>query len=214
VRRYTADRRPGGNVVAVSAFIFGDHTDRSATMPDFARMRLVWEPRMLSITRIMIGLLFMEHGTAKLLDFPHQPTHQPWMLSSINPGAQGLIELIGGLLFAFGLFTRPVAFILAGDVAVAYFMAHAPRGFFPLLNGGELAIVYCFVFLYFWLAGGGEWSLDRLLEREPATGHISADVPSAEERWVVTRQSPPASRDRTAPGGNLIAPADRNRTVR
>jgi len=69
---------------------------------------------------------------------------------------------VGGLLLALGLFTRPVAFVLAGNMAVAYFMAHAPRGFFPLLNGGELAIVYCFVFLYLWLAGGGEWSLDRL----------------------------------------------------
>jgi putative oxidoreductase len=71
------------------------------------------------------------------------------------------------LLLALGLFTRPVAFILAGNMAVAYFMAHAPRGFFPLLNGGELAIVYCFVFLYFSVAGGGEWSLDRL--RAPAS---------------------------------------------
>jgi putative oxidoreductase len=82
---------------------------------------------------------------------------------TLNTGAQGLIELIGGFLLAIGLFTRPVAFVLAGDVAVAYFMAHAPRGFFPLLNGGELAIVYCFAFLYFWLAGGGNWSLDRVL---------------------------------------------------
>jgi putative oxidoreductase len=109
----------------------------------------------------------LEHGTAKLLDFPHQPNHHPFVLGTLNPGAQGLIELIGGLLFAFGLFTRPIAFLLCGDVAVAYFMAHAPRSFFPLLNGGELAVVYCFTFLYFWLAGGGEWSLDRLLGREP-----------------------------------------------
>ena len=135
-------------------------------MSDFTRLRLIWEPRLLSISRIMIGLLFMEHGTAKVLDFPHQETHKIFDLLTLNPGAQGLIELIGGFLFAVGLFTRPVAFILAGDVAVAYFMAHAPRGFFPLLNGGELAIVYCFAFLYFWLAGGGEWSLDRLLGRE------------------------------------------------
>ena len=137
-------------------------------MPNFTRLRLIWEPRMLSISRIMIGLLFMEHGTAKVLDFPHQETHKVFDLLTLNPGAQGLIELIGGFLFALGLFTRPVAFILAGDVAVAYFMANAPKGFFPLLNGGELAIVYCFAFLYFWLAGGGEWSLDRLFAREPA----------------------------------------------
>src|SRR4029077_2752018 len=87
---------------------------------------------------------------------------------TLNPGIQGSIELIGGLLFALGLFTRPVAFLLAGDVAGASFLAPAPERFFPLLNGGELGIVYCFAFLYFWLAGGGEWSLDRLFAREPA----------------------------------------------
>jgi putative oxidoreductase len=86
---------------------------------------------------------------------------------TLSPGVQGLLELVGGLLLALGLFTRWVAFVLAGDMAVAYFMVHAPRGFFPLLNGGELAIVYCFVFLYFCVADGGEWSLDRL--REPAS---------------------------------------------
>ena len=117
---------------------------------------------MLSILRIMVGLLYMEHGLAKVWDFPHQPNHAPYALFTLNPGLQGLLELVGGLLLALGLFTRCVAFVLAGNMAVAYFMAHAPRGFFPLLNGGELAIVYCFVFLYLWVAGGGEWSLDRL----------------------------------------------------
>jgi len=122
---------------------------------------------MLSILRIMLGLLFMEHGLAKVLGFPLQPSHAPYALLTLNPGLQGMLELVGGLLLALGLFTRTVAFVLAGDMAVAYFMAHAPRGFFPLLNGGELAIVYCFIFLYFWVAGGGEWSLDRL--RAPAS---------------------------------------------
>jgi putative oxidoreductase len=131
-------------------------------MSNFATLRLTWEPRMLSILRIMVGLLVMEHGLAKLLDFPHQPNHVAYTLLTVNPGLQGLLELVGGLLLALGLFTRCVAFVLAGDMAVAYFMVHAPRGFFPLLNGGELAIVYCFLFLYFWVAGGGEWSLDRL----------------------------------------------------
>ena len=131
-------------------------------MPDSATLRLTWEPRMLSILRMMVGLLYMEHGLAKILDFPHQPNHAPYALFNLNPGLQGLLELVGGLLLALGLFTRTVAFILAGNMAVAYFMVHAPRGFFPLLNGGELAIVYCFVFLYFCLAGGGPWSLDRL----------------------------------------------------
>jgi putative oxidoreductase len=134
-----------------------------SSVPDLATLRLTWEPRMLSILRIMVGLLYMEHGLAKILDFPHQPNHAPYALFTLNPGLQGLLELVGGLVLALGLFTRTVAFILAGNMAVAYFMAHAPRGFFPLLNGGELAIVYCFVFLYFWVAGGGEWSLDRLL---------------------------------------------------
>ena len=107
------------------------------------------------------------HGLAKVLGFPLQPNHAPYAPFTLNPGLQGLLELVGGLLLALGLFTRPVAFVLAGNMAVAYFMAHAPRGFFPLLNGGELAIVYCFVFLYLWVAGGGEWSLDRL--RAPAS---------------------------------------------
>ena len=136
-------------------------------MADLATLRLTWKPRMLSILRIMVGLLYMEHGLAKIVGFPLQPNHAPYAPFTLNPGLQGLLELVGGLLLALGLFTRTVAFILAGDMAVAYFMAHAPRGFFPLLNGGELAIVYCFVFLYLWVAGGGEWSLDRL--RAPAS---------------------------------------------
>jgi putative oxidoreductase len=136
-------------------------------VPSLETLRLTWERRVLSILRIMVGMLYMEHGFAKILDFPHQSTHVPYAPFTLNPGLQGLLEFVGGLLLALGLFTRTVAFILAGDMAVAYFMAHAPRGFFPLLNGGELAIVYCFVFLYFWVAGGGEWSLDRL--RAPAS---------------------------------------------
>jgi putative oxidoreductase len=143
-------------------------------MPDPATLQLTWEPRMLSILRIVVGVLYMEHGLAKILDFPHQPNHTLYAPFTLNPGLQGLLELVGGLLLALGLFTRTVAFILAGNMAVAYFMVHAPRGFFPLLNGGELAIVYCFVFLYFWVAGGGEWSPDRL--RTPASA--SAVSPS------------------------------------
>jgi putative oxidoreductase len=131
-------------------------------MPVFETLRLTWEQRILSILRIMVGMLYMEHGLAKILDFPHQPNHAPYALFTLVPGLQGLLELVGGLLLALGLFTRTVAFILAGNMAVAYFMVHAPRGFFPLLNGGELAIVYCFVFLYFCLAGGGPRSLDRV----------------------------------------------------
>src|SRR5437868_1344938 len=138
-------------------------------MVDLAALRLTWEPRMLSILRMMVGLLYMEHSLAKVVGFPLQPNHKAYELFTLNPGIQGLLELVGGLLLAIGLFTRPVAFILAGNMAVAYFMAHAPRSFFPLLNGGELAIVYCFVFLYLWIAGGGEWSLDRLRARASAS---------------------------------------------
>src|SRR5258706_8617945 len=124
-------------------------------MPDFATLRLTWEQRMLSILRMVVGLLYMEHGLAKVLGFPLQPNHAPYALFTLNPGLQGLLELVGGLLLALGLFTRTVAFILAGNMAVAYFMAHAPRGFFPLLNGGELGNVLPFLFLFFWGAGGG-----------------------------------------------------------
>src|ERR1700724_591582 len=116
-------------------------------MPDFVTLRLTWEPRMLSILRIMVGLLYMEHGLAKVLGFPLQPNHAPYAMFTLNPGLQGLLELVGGLLLALGLFTRCVAFVLAGNMAVAYFIAHAPRGFFPLLHGGGLGIVYRFILL-------------------------------------------------------------------
>lgn len=117
-----------------------------------------WSSRMLSVLRIMTGLLFLEHGTQKLLGFPPPPNPGPALFSLL--GLQGVLELVGGFLILIGLFTRPVAFILAGDMAVAYFMAHAPRGFFPMLNGGQLAILYTFVFLYLFVAGGGVWSVD------------------------------------------------------
>src|SRR6202030_1508280 len=174
-------------------------------MPGFATLRLSWEPRMLSILRIMIGLLFLEHGLAKILDFPHQPNHAPYALFTLNPGLQGLLELVGGFLLALGLFTRSVAFVLAGDMAVAYFIAHSPRGFFPLLNGGELAIVYCFLFLYFWLAGGGEWSLDRLLERETEAAAVPSVASVAGERWGGPRGASVAPRDHAAAGRSAAA---------
>src|SRR5258707_10622054 len=111
---------------------------------------------MLSILRMMVGLLYMEHGLAKVLGFPLQPNHAPYALFTLNPGLQGLLELVGGLLLALGLFTRTVAFILAGNMAVAYFLAHAPRGFFPLLNGGGLANLYRFPVPFSSGAGRGE----------------------------------------------------------
>ena len=129
-------------------------------MPGIDNLLATWSPRALSILRIIVGLLFLEHGTSKYLSLPVSPMTgvAPTSLSGIN----GMIELVGGVMIVLGLFTRPVAFILAGDMAVAYFIAHAPRGFFPLLNAGELAIIYCFVFLYLAVAGGGEWSVDHL----------------------------------------------------
>lgn len=114
-------------------------------------------PELLSIVRLLVGLLFLEHGTSKLFDFPHGPV-QPTMGSLI--WFQGVIEVVGGALFAVGFLTRPVAFILAGDMAVAYFMAHAPKGFFPMLNGGDGAILYCFIFLIYFVAGPGRWAAD------------------------------------------------------
>ncbi len=118
-----------------------------------------WAPRLLSILRIMTGLLFLQHGTAKLLKIPVMPMFANLSLTSL-PGIAGILELVGGVLIILGLFTRSVAFVLSGLMAVAYFMAHAPRGFYPILNAGELAILYCFVFLYFAAAGPGPWSID------------------------------------------------------
>jgi putative oxidoreductase len=122
-----------------------------------------WTARMLSVLRIVTGLLFLEHGTQKLLGFPPSEHAGAALFSLI--GVQGILELAGGFLILIGFLTRPVAFILAGDMAVAYFMAHAPRGFFPTVNGGQLAILFCFVFLYLAFAGAGPWSADEQLAR-------------------------------------------------
>lgn len=122
-----------------------------------------WQPRVLSIFRILVGLLYMQHGLNKLFDFPPTPAHQPYVPFTLNPGLAGPIETIGGALLALGLFTRWAAFILSGEMAVAYFMVFWPRGFFPTANGGNLSALYCWVFFYLFVAGGGPWSLDRLL---------------------------------------------------
>lgn len=122
-------------------------------------------PQTLSIIRIVVALVFLEHGTAKLLGFPASPNPQPAMLSLL--WFQGIIELVGGVLLVLGLFTRPVAFILCGDMAVAYFMAHAPKSFFPMLNGGDAAILFCFLFLMFFVAGPGAWAIDRAASPKP-----------------------------------------------
>jgi putative oxidoreductase len=118
-----------------------------------------WAPRLLSILRIVAGLLFLQHGTAKYLKIPTVP-----MFANLDPlspsGIAGMFELVGSVLLILGLFTRPVAFVLSGLMAAAYFIGHAPRGFYPILNAGELAALYCFVFLYIAAAGAGPWSLD------------------------------------------------------
>ena len=123
-----------------------------------------WAPEIRSVLRIVAALLFLQHGSAKLLHAPAQAMFAHLQLMSLL-GVQGIIELVGGGLLAIGLFSRPVAFILSGDMAVAFFMAHFPKSWLPILNGGDLAVLFCFTFLYLWVAGPGPWSLDALLHR-------------------------------------------------
>ena len=117
-----------------------------------------WAPRLLSVLRIMTGLMFLQHGTQKILGFPPSGRAAPELLSL--SGVAGMLELVGGVMIVLGRFPRPVAFVLSRQMAVAYFLAHASRGFYPILNGGELAVLYCFTFLYLAAAGAGPWSLD------------------------------------------------------
>lgn len=132
-----------------------------------------WSPRVLSVLRIMTGLLFVEHGLQKLLGFP-VPVNQVPPLMTL-PGFAGVFELVGGALMVIGLFTRAVAFVLSGVMAVAYFYAHAPRTFFPVNNGGDAAILYCFVFFYFVFAGAGPWSVDAMRQRAAASSEVGRD---------------------------------------
>lgn len=115
----------------------------------------------LSLLRIVTAFLFMQHGAQKLFGFP-LPARSEFDLFSLS-GVAGVLEIFGGALVLIGLFTRPVAFLLSGLMAFAYFIAHAPQGFWPLVNHGELAIMFCFVFLYLAAAGGGSLSIDKLL---------------------------------------------------
>lgn len=126
---------------------------------NFDAIGAAWAPRLLSVLRIASGLLFLQHGTGKLLKFPAGAVPANFNLMSM-PGYAGIIELVCGILLVMGLFSRPAAFIASGMTAVAYFLAHAPQGFFPILNRGELAALYCFVFLYLAAAGPGPWSID------------------------------------------------------
>ena len=137
-------------------------------MKDRTGFFAVWQPRILSVLRVVVALLFMEHGTMKLLGYPPSEMFKDLQIFSLL-GFAGVLELFGGALMILGLFTRATAFILSGEMAVAYFMVHAPRGLFPVLNQGELAVLYCFIFFYFATAGGGEWSVDQTLQRSTRT---------------------------------------------
>jgi putative oxidoreductase len=126
----------------------------------YARMETL-RPYILSILRIVVALLLLEHGLSKMFGFPTSgpPLHTLLILAAF-------LETVGALLLLVGAYTRIVAFVLSGEMAFAYFMAHAPRAFFPLANGGQLAIVFCFIFLYFAFAGGGPWSVDRAMLKQ------------------------------------------------
>jgi putative oxidoreductase len=132
-----------------------------------------WTPQLLSVLRIVAALLFIQHGSAKLFHVPHQAMFDHLQLMSLL-GVQGILEFFGGLLLLIGLFSRTVAFILSGDMAVAFFMGHFPRGWLPILNGGDLAVLFSFVYLYLWVAGPGPWSIDARLRRT----HSVAGSPS------------------------------------
>jgi putative oxidoreductase len=125
----------------------------------------VWAPRILSVLRIVGGLILLQYGLAKLFGWPAVKMFEnlPWLsLFAIA----GMFELIGGVLLILGLFTRPVAFVLSGEMAAAYFIEHFPRSFFPILNHGDLAVSLCFTFFYLAFAGGGPWSLDAVMRKK------------------------------------------------
>jgi putative oxidoreductase len=144
----------------------GRDTTANDRSNDVIRLDPIWSDRALSVLRIITALLFLQHGLAKHFGFPHVASFDNLQVFSLL-GLAGAIEIVGSVLVLVGLFTRPAAFIVSGEMAVAYFMSHAPRGFFPILNGGELAVLFCFVFLFFAIAGGGAWSLDRYIGKTP-----------------------------------------------
>src|SRR6202158_4313131 len=122
----------------------------------------IWAPRVLSVLRIIVGLVLLQYGLAKLLGWPAVQIFEELKLFSLF-GIAGIFELVGGTLLVLGLFTRPVAFILSGEMAAAYFIEHFPHSFFPIQNEGDLAVTLCFTFLYLSFAGGGPWSLDAIM---------------------------------------------------
>jgi putative oxidoreductase len=131
----------------------------------YERENGVWTGRVLSVLRIVAALLFIEHGTNKIFGWP--PTGRPpvpYVLMSLN-GLAGILETLGGVLLLVGLLTRPVAFLLSGEMAVAFFKVHFPRSIFPIANGGDNVVMFCFTFLYLVFAGAGPWSLDAIIAR-------------------------------------------------
>ena len=137
-------------------------------MSIFEPARSPWTDRMLSILRIVSGAVFMTAGTMKVFGFPPGPQGMPPFDPLTQFGIGGLLEVIGGLLLLVGLFVRPVSFILAGEMAVAYFQFHHPQSFFPTVNNGVPAVLHCFIFLYFVFAGAGAWSVDAAIARSRA----------------------------------------------
>lgn len=140
-------------------------------MDQFDKLLAKWQPAALSLFRFVTGLLLFQFGVAKILKFPTIPQGNPYaFLNKVElmtlGGIAGLLELVLGALLLLGLFTRPVAFLLAGEMAFAYFIGHAPRGFYPLINAGTLAILFCFACLYLSTAGGGPLSLDAMLRKK------------------------------------------------
>jgi putative oxidoreductase len=136
-----------------------EHQASARGMRLHERLLASWAPRVLSVLRIVTALLFLSHGTAKILHLPALPQFAALIPGSLSWIA-GVLELVGGALLTIGLFSRATAFVLSGEMAFAYFLSHARRGLLPIGNGGELAALYCFVFLYLWAAGPGPWSLD------------------------------------------------------
>jgi putative oxidoreductase len=134
-------------------------------MSIFEPSRSPWRGRMLSVLRIVAGAVFISFGTMKLFNFPPLPAGMPPIPLMSQMGLAGTLEFFGGLLILTGLFTRPVSFVLAGEMAVAYFQGHYPRSFWPTTNMGTPAILYCFIFLYFVFAGAGPWSVDAMIAR-------------------------------------------------
>jgi putative oxidoreductase len=134
-------------------------------MSIFEPARPPWPGRMLSVLRIIAGLVFITFGTMKLFNYPPMPQGMPPIPLVSQMGLAGILETFGGLLILIGLFTRPVSFVLAGEMAIAYFQGHYPQSFWPTTNMGTPAILYCFIFLYFVFSGAGTWSVDAMIAR-------------------------------------------------